>query len=394
MIHHFDHRWASYRVEGGKTVSANVSLPDKQDPAYAALPRDWVEAGEVHERIAKLSGPLEPPSSLQLSQTLCDGDAGLLVSADSFFVGPNRSLAGRLSAITIRPGSRSFAETEASDLVEDRPNQASPRWLMGWRDITRSVENRTTIADIIPFAAVGDKFLLMFPGTATRLVASLLGSLNSYVLDFVARQKISGASLKYFTMKQIAVLPPEAYSPADLAFMVPRALELLYTGEDLRNFARDCGWDGPSFRWDEDRRFLLRCELDAAFFHLYLPADANGDWRPARRCDGRPVDDTTEHLANLKRHFPTPRDAVVHILDAFAGVRREDETKHGEYRTKRVILEIYDAIQACVELQVVFNKCRITPNRPVPSGSRTKRTYSIMGTLRRLATNAEDYQNK
>jgi hypothetical protein len=35
-------------------------------------------------------------------------------------------------------------------------------------------------------------------------------------------------------------------------------------------FAQDCGWPGPPFGWDEDRRFLLRCELDAAFFHLYL----------------------------------------------------------------------------------------------------------------------------
>ena len=28
-------------------------------------------------------------------------------------------------------------------------------------------------------------------------------------------------------------------------------------------------WSVPRFRWDEARRFLLRCELDAAFFHLY-----------------------------------------------------------------------------------------------------------------------------
>jgi hypothetical protein len=28
--------------------------------------------------------------------------------------------------------------------------------------------------------------------------------------------------------------------------------------------AQDCGFDGPPFRWDEDRRFLIRAELDAA----------------------------------------------------------------------------------------------------------------------------------
>ena len=146
-------------------------------------------------------------------------------------------------------------------------------------------------------------------------------------------------------MNQTAVLPPDTYPDAILEFIVPRMLELLYTGEDLRDFAHDCGWNGPPFRWDEERRFLLRCELDAAFFHLYMPAEANGEWRPARRSDGCPVDETTEQLADLKRHFPTTRDGVACILGTFPGVRREDEANHGEYRTKRVILEIYDEMQ-------------------------------------------------
>ena len=418
MIHQFDHRWASFRVEGGKTVSADVPLSDKEDPGFSVLPRYWVEAREVHRRsrvksntdsspnpnphpshTADLPGSLEPPLSLEPIQTLCGGDAGgnanllgarpsdpqsaerprssiqeaggpytqrtgsahsldagglrtqeisSLPSVDPSLVDPIRSLARRLPVDTTGSGVRSFAGTEASDAAEDRPNQATPRWLLGWRDITRSVEKRTTIANIIPFAAVGDKFLLMYPGTAVRLVAVLLGSINSFVFDFVVRQKISGASLKYFTMKQTAVLPPCAFADADLEFVVPRVLELLYTGEDLRDFARDCGWDDPPFRWDEEPRFLLRCELDAALFHRYLPADANGDWRSARRAEGHPCDETPEQLVDLKRHFPTPRDAVACILDTFPGVRREDEAKHGEYRTKRVILEIYDAIQESV----------------------------------------------
>ena len=407
MVHQFDHRWASFRVEGGKTVTADVSLTDKQDPGFAVLPRYWVEAREVHRRssvksntdsgrnphpshAADLPGPLKTPSSMRPSQTLGDGDSGgdvnlpntrpsgtqwdkrLLLSmgarrpiiqgagssntqgidsfpcADSSPGGPSRILAGRLPADTTGSGVRSFAETNPSDHAEDHTFLGSPRWLMGWRDITRSVEKRTTIAGIIPFAAVGDQFLLMYPDTNSRLAAALLGSLNSFVFDFVARQKLSGIHLKYFTMKQTTVLPPLAYSNTNLAFIVPRVLELLYTGEDLRDFALDCGWDGPPFRWDEERRFLLRCELDAAFFHLYLPADANGDWRATRRSDGCPGDETTDQLAALMRRFRTPRDAVAFILDTFPGVRRDDEAKHAEQRTKRVILEFHDAIQESI----------------------------------------------
>ena len=36
-------------------------------------------------------------------------------------------------------------------------------------------------------------------------------------------------------------------------------------------------------------------------------------------------------------------------MDTFPIVKREDEAAHGEYRTKRVILEIYDAMQQAIE---------------------------------------------
>jgi hypothetical protein len=103
------------------------------------------------------------------------------------------------------------------------------------------------------------------------------------------------------------------------------------------------------------------CELDAAFFHLYLPSDANGDWRPARRSEGAVHDETPEQLAEIKRHFPTPRDAVAYIMETFPIVKRKDEQKHGEYRTKRVILEIYDAMQEAIRTGQPYQTCLDPP---------------------------------
>ena len=40
-------------------------------------------------------------------------------------------------------------------------------------------------------------------------------------------------------------------------------------------FARDLGYDGPPFQWDEYRRLYLRAKLDALFFHLYGITDRN-----------------------------------------------------------------------------------------------------------------------
>jgi hypothetical protein len=100
-------------------------------------------------------------------------------------------------------------------------------------------------------------------------------------------------------------------------WLLARVLELTYTAWDLESFAQDCGWSGPPFCWDEERRFLLRAEVDAAFFHLYLPGEKNGNWRQA---DG----ETEEELAQLKRSFPTPRHAVTYIMNSFSIVRRRD----------------------------------------------------------------------
>jgi hypothetical protein len=66
---------------------------------------------------------------------------------------------------------------------------------------------------------------------------------------------------------------------------------------------------------------------------------ANGEWRMASG-------ETSEQLATLRKHFPTPRDAVGFILDQFPLVRQKDEQAHGRYRTRERILEIYDAMLA------------------------------------------------
>ena len=40
MVHHFDHRWASYQIEGGKGAAIDVSLQDKRiraSPYFRAI---------------------------------------------------------------------------------------------------------------------------------------------------------------------------------------------------------------------------------------------------------------------------------------------------------------------------------------------------------------------
>ena len=265
-------------------------------------------------------------------------------------------------------------ETGVRAFAEDLLQRASPRWLMGCRDVTASTDERTIIGACFPLSAVGHnlpvwtisaRLTAIFPGV-------LLSLLSSFVLDFVARLKVGGKHLTFFIAKQLPVLRPAMFS--ELApwngedetiqgWLVPRILELTYTSWALQAFAKDCGYHGPPFRWDEERRFFLRCELDAAFFHLYLLADEQGGWRPARRSDGCPCDETAPELAELERHFPNPRDAVAYVLDTFPIVRYKDEQRFGDYRTKRVILEIYDAMREATAAGTSYR----TPLDPAPA---------------------------
>jgi hypothetical protein len=219
--------------------------------------------------------------------------------------------------------------------------KANRKWLLGWRDITNNTNQRTVISAIIPAAGVGDKFLLAFPDQSPTVIAGVAATLNSFALDYCARQKIGCTSLKYYLIRQLPILAPAALTvrcpwAADatvIEWLLPRVLELTYTSWDLEPFAKDCGYEGPPFVWDEERRFQLRAELDAAFFHLYL---------------GTPDEWNRSASDGLKSHLPTPRDAVSHILETFPIVKKKDLESFGNFRTKDTILSIYDALPAAI----------------------------------------------
>ncbi|MET9371468.1 DNA methyltransferase [Streptomyces griseoflavus] len=48
MLHHYDHRWATYAEDGS---TRDLELSEKQDPAAVVLPRYWVAEREVDDRL-------------------------------------------------------------------------------------------------------------------------------------------------------------------------------------------------------------------------------------------------------------------------------------------------------------------------------------------------------
>ena len=103
----------------------------------------------------------------------------------------------------------------------------------------------------------------------------------------------------------------------------PRVIELVYTSYDMTNLAKDFGYTCPPFKWDESRRFMIRCEIDAAYFHLYS------------------ID----------------RDDVCYIMETFPIVKRKDIAKYGKYYTKETILSIYDDMAECIKTGNTYQTC-------------------------------------
>ncbi len=217
-----------------------------------------------------------------------------------------------------------------SEIAPEFPNTG---YALGIRLIARPTDVRTLIASIVPLAGYGNSMPLFLkderrdaslhkapscdPEFGALGFACLAANLNAISLDFVLRQKVQGANLNLFILEQLPVIAPDAYdrrfgdrTAADL--VKDHVLRLTYTAHDMAPFARDLGYDGDPFAWDEEDRRHLRARLDACYFHLY----------------------------------GLSRDDAGYILDTFPIVKRQDAAEFGGYRTRDLVLAYMNALAA------------------------------------------------
>ncbi len=197
------------------------------------------------------------------------------------------------------------------------------RWLMGWRDVTNTNNERTMITAALPRVGVGHTFRLMSVDKPADLAVAFLVSSTTLILDFIARQKVGGTHLTVEIWKQLPVLPPATFDESALAFIVPRALELTYVSHSMAAFAHDVGYDGPPFAWDEDRRSLLRAELDAWYAWAY------GLTRDELRYILDPAD-------VMGADYPS---------ETFRVLKEKEIKLHKQYRTQRLTLDAWDRME-------------------------------------------------
>ncbi|MDK1377230.1 MULTISPECIES: N-6 DNA methylase [unclassified Sinorhizobium] len=219
---------------------------------------------------------------------------------------------------------KSFFES----LMQKYPEQ--PNWLLGYRDVARATDERSVISLALPFEPASIKhptlgWNVREPGYA------LLANLNSIPLDFVARQKISGISLSFFILKQLPLLPPSFYIPGRLTFVASRVLELTYTSHSLASFARDLGYGGPPFVWDDNRRAYLRADLDAFYARAY-----------------RLTRDELRYVLD-----PADVKGPDYPSETFRVLKEKEMRQYGEYRTRRLVLAAWDRMEAGCEFKAM-----------------------------------------
>ncbi len=403
LIHQFDHRWATYTPAGD---SRDMSLAEKQDPNSSATPRYWVDQREVWLRLTTLpdglrkalldgneaatvlcvtqllfgrwlsrlsgrqGGESENLSLLKVypewlafvqqhpfaqqvapvSLALCGDnppclkplDDNYLPAQGSFEVAMSNERASiawyavdpqaleQVMAFTakqnelVEPTQAQQSTKDVLDLAERWLEQSCPKWLMGWRGITNATNERSVIGSVMPLSGVGNSCHLLISEIRNQpqKIAALVANISALVFDFVARQKIGGTNFNFFIPKQLPVLPPDQYTEADLAFIVPRVLELTYTAHDLSGWAQDLGFNGPPFAFDPDRRAVLRAELDAYYARLYkLDRDE-------------------------LRYILDPADVMGadYPSETFRVLKNGELREFGEYRTRRLVLAAWDAM--------------------------------------------------
>ncbi len=246
--------------------------------------------------------------------------------------------------------SEDVANKRLSDLI------GKIKYYCGARRVTNVISNaRTVMACIMPPYPSNDMIVsLSFECTDEEKpirYSVFTALLNSIAFDYIARLKIAENLLKGVLFELPAPTPSMLFNSRYLEFILPRVLELSFTNWSLAGYANDL-WSSidetiqkaivrqsdenrkfvnddkfiqekPNwvttdynlpfypFIWDEERRLLIRAELDAFFAKIYS--------------------------FNL--------NDINYIMSTFPIVKKKEEGKFNEFLSYRLLLEAWDRIE-------------------------------------------------
>jgi len=242
------------------------------------------------------------------------------------------------------------------------------KWFIGLRRVTNNTNERMLVSAITPINAVANSWYVTFLNANSLHSCYILGLFCSMPFDFIARNSTGQPSLTYSVLYQLPVHSPNEVSKGILLHIIPKIVELTYTSWDIKAFADDVwkeaddelkaaiqhqweanqattvghkwnppdwaeqpanpnqpGYTGfplPPFKWDDERRAVLKAELDAIYAKQYGL--------------------TTDEL----RYILDPQDVYGPDFpgETFRVLKEKEIRLHGEYRTRRLVLEAWERL--------------------------------------------------
>ena len=147
-------------------------------------------------------------------------------------------------------------------------------------------------------------------------------------MDYLARQKVGGINLNSYHLFQLPIpaFPSEKENNWHREICL-RAFELTYTSWDLEHLAKEYNYTNeigdplPPFIYDENRRHLLRCEIDSIVSLMYNLSKEELTWI-------------------LDAKYPS---------ESFRVLKESEIKEFGKYKTQENILKVYDKMAEAIK---------------------------------------------
>jgi hypothetical protein len=203
----------------------------------------------------------------------------------------------------------------------------SPSWkheyfLVMRTSMSASQDSRSVRATIIPRAGVGNSLAVLYPDYSDeRAFLVILACLNSILIDFCAKKKVSGANLNGYIIKQLPLLDPLRLNDVQINFIFTRVLLILASNGSLPP-SFDVNLMQASGPLQSQDTSIFRAEIDAFLAKIY----------------------------NLNRNDleyilgPERMDGETQQIETFRVLKSVEIREFGEFQTRRLVLEAWDRL--------------------------------------------------
>ncbi|WP_051362299.1 Eco57I restriction-modification methylase domain-containing protein [Solimonas soli] len=236
----------------------------------------------------------------------------------------------------------------AAEHIPDKCESRIREYRIGFCDVGNATNQRALMAALIPPNTIcGHKVpTISFPNSEPSYCVLWLAVANSLAMDFLVRMKI--ALTMSLSLMDTLPFPRVASRQNETARIAALGARLSCAGPEMAAFLE-----------------LLKADHHLADFDLTPVADLDQRRRISAEIDARVARDLYGLTRNELAYILDPKDVLGGdtTVETFRSLRDQEVRQFGEYRTRRLVLEAWDSLEA--ERPVAI-PVRVAPRRTAP----------------------------